>query len=172
MLNRLLPPVQALIYPLNNKEDKGPEIIPPVEYSPIWEFLGWALLALVLVYFLLAWFFSRPKQIRQTPPPRRNLNTLRAKYFAAIDGVERAFNSGEFTQRQVHTELSRQVKQFAAEASGVNLDRMTLEELRKTHFTGVTKAVSEYYPQVFSPDTDMPPEKGIFAAREVIKLWR
>lgn len=157
--------------------DKDPKIIPPAEYSLIWEIIGWALVALVLAYIVFALIASSPKRPAEPMPamqPTIPLGgaELRAKYLGEIDRVEQAMREWRLGPREVFAELSRIVKQYAAEESGVNLDRMTLEELQETRFKGLAYAINEYYPQIFSPDTDMQPEQGIFAAREVIRLWR
>lgn len=152
------------------------QILPVVGYSPLWLVIGLLLILLVVAYYLLSLLLTRPRPAPQPVPPaaapRRSGAELQAVYLEQVERIEQLHAAGELSARRAHAELSRTVREFVSEATGVPADRMTLSELRATPFAGAAFAVSEYYPLIFGPDEARSTEHGLHAARQVIALWR
>jgi len=151
------------------------DIMPVVGYSAVWPILGALLVVVVALYYALSYLLTRPRPVRQPaaiPAPPVSVPQLQSQYLARVDEVADRFRRGELTPRRAHARLSLVVREFAAEASGVEADRMTLAQLRATRLVGTTNAVAEYYPQVFGVDDPRTIDHGVHAAREVIRRWR
>lgn len=155
----------------------GPQgtIMPVVPYSMMWAILGVLLVTAVIVYYLLAYQLTRPRPERvpaPEPPRLVSVPELQHDYLIEVDTVARRYRAGELTPRRAHAELSIVIRDFITQATGVEADKMTLTELRRTPFVGASHAVSEFYPLVFGVDETRTVEHGIDAARQVIALWR
>lgn len=150
-------------------------VIPVVPYSVFWLILGCILLLAIPLYYLLAWLWTRPREVLPDPPPVPQAATIeraRSEAMTDIGRIEREFREGRLSARRAHAELSRVVRGFVTEATGVRADRMTLAEMRRTPFAGATRAVAEYYPIVFGARDQGSAEQGFNAARQVVTLWR
>lgn len=151
-------------------------VMPVVPYSPIWGIIGALLVLAVAVYYAAVWFFSRPAPVAaaptMAPTPVRSVPELQGIYLGEIDAILQRNAAGELSPRRTHAALSRAVREFLAEATGVPADKMTLTDLRATPYSGAAHAIAEYYPIVFGAEEARSVEHGAHAARQVISLWR
>lgn len=150
-------------------------VMPVVPYSLVWAIVGILLVAAVPLYYLLVSILTRPKPEPAPAPPAERLVSvpeLQHDYLGRVDDIGRRFSAGELTPRRANAELSVAVRDFVAQATGVEADKMTLTELRRTPFVGASHAVAEYYPLVFGAQETRSVEHGVHAAKQVISLWR
>lgn len=150
-------------------------IMPVLPYSTGWLLLGCLLLLAIALYYLLSWLLTRPRPVREVPPPAPppiSIEQARFSAMAEIGGIEHRFHTGQLTARRAHAELSLVVRDFVSRATGAPADRMTLSELRRTPYRGAARAVAEYYPVVFGARDAESVQHGLMAARRVVTLWR
>lgn len=147
---------------------------PPLQYSPLWTWLGLALLALVLGWF--AYVFLRTRKPRQpaasprfTPPS--DIAGLKEAYLERIDAVAADAQAGVLTARASHQELSLLVRKFARDVTGVNAPGMTLAELQRHPLPMAAQAVSRIYPGEFPAGPLPPVAQSAETAREAVRLW-
>lgn len=157
------------------------ELYPPVQYG--W---GWILLAIgVLVLLALAaWLlivFTRPKRsitlpgtARYVPPTAEVLAQLRADYLADVERIETSYRSGNMDPHRANLELSRAVRAFVNEYSGLEAPVLSLDDLVAR---GVDPALIDairrhYYPSIFQRGPAIDPVYGAEAARKVVTTWR
>ncbi|GGH50351.1 hypothetical protein [Microbacterium album] len=158
----------------------GPdELYPPAQYG-----VGWLLLALGILAALvaLAWLvvlLTRSRAERQPPPappapvPLDVLAQLRHEYGERIDRIEQAYRAGELDPRRANAELSRAVREFVNEYSGLEAPVMTLQDLaaRGVHPALLDALQRHYYPSIFRSGPPVDPIAGAAAAREVVAAW-
>lgn len=153
--------------------DMPGEVMPLVGYSPFWLWLGIGIVVLVAVFYVLAMLFTR--QPRDAPveqdEPEIDLEAARIEAFARVDEVERLVASGELDDRTAYERLSRAVREFAAESTGVPADHMTLSDLSHTQLHGTTRTVAQLYPGIFAPDAQRNVAAAVHDARAVISGW-
>ncbi|KAB1657306.1 hypothetical protein F8O01_08670 [Pseudoclavibacter chungangensis] len=150
-------------------------IMPVVPYSVIWLVLGILLVGAVPLYYLLVYALTRPRPEREPEPVVEvpvSVPQLQHDYLVRVDGIRHRHAAGELTPRRAHAELSSAVRDFVAQATGVEADKMTLTELRRTPYVGASYAVAEFYPLVFGVDEARSVDHGVDAAKQVISLWR
>lgn len=149
------------------------EVLPLVGYSPFWLWLGIALVALVAVYYLLAWAFTRERGDEPEPEAAAevDLEAARVDAFARVDEIERLVASGQLDDRAAYERLSATVREFVAEATGVPADHMTLADLSRTQLHGTTRTVAQLYPGIFAPDARRDVGAATRDARAVISGW-
>lgn len=149
------------------------EVLPLVGYSPFWLWLGIALVALVAVYYLLAWAFTRDRSEEPEPEAEGvvDLEAARVDAFARVDDIERLVATGQLDDRTAYERLSATVREFVAEATGVPADHMTLADLSRTQLHGTTRTVAQLYPGIFAPDARRDVGAATRDARAVISGW-
>ncbi|UNK70806.1 hypothetical protein [Microbacterium sp. H1-D42] len=156
------------------------ELYPPAQYG--W---GWILLAIgiLLLLALAAWllvFLTRPKRsitlpgtTTYAPPTAEVLAQLRTEYLADVQRIEVAYRSGNMPPRQANLELSRTVRAFVNEYSGLEAPVLSLDDLVAR---GVDPALIDairrhYYPSIFQRGPAIDPVYGAEAARKVVSTW-
>jgi hypothetical protein len=150
-------------------------LYPPIQYSAGWLLLLLAALLLAIAAAVVIAMLTRPKRVRvaPTPHPQYVLQQLRGEYLARIDDVERRVRAGELDARKAHVELSRLLRGFVAEYSGIEAPVMTLPDLvdRGVH-PALVDAISRFTnPSIFRRRPPVDPVLGAEAARTAVNAW-
>jgi hypothetical protein len=157
------------------------ELYPPAQYG--W---GWMLLALgiIAVIILAGWLLialTRPRrsltlpgeQQPTTPLTADVLTMLRHEYLDRIHQIETDYRAGSLGARNANLELSRVVRTFVNEYSGLEAPVLALDDLIAL---GVQPALIDalhrhYYPSIFRSGPPVDPIAGAEAARKVVTSW-
>lgn len=156
------------------------ELYPPVQYG--W---GWILLAIGILVLLagLAWlviFLTRPRRSITIAGSASGpvlttevLARLRTEYLDQVQHIEDAYRAGNMDARRANLELSRAVRAFVNEYSGLEAPVLALDDLIAR---GVNPALIEairrhYYPSIFQRGPAIDPALGAEAARAVVTSW-
>lgn len=157
------------------------DLYPPAQYG--W---GWMLLAIgILVLLVLgAWLLivlTRPRsaasltaQTAGHPPLIVDvLSQLRTEYLERIQQIETAYRERRLSARQANLELSRVVRAFVNEYSGLEAPVLALDDLvaRGVHPALIDAMGRHYYPSIFRQGPAIDPVAGAEAARTVVRTW-
>lgn len=154
--------------------DADPTFLPPGSYALTWPLLGGLLLLALVVWAAVVWLAGRPPEaLRRAPMPPGALAKARAETLAAIDAIESSVHSGGRTARAGHHELSRTVRRFVAEVSGLDAEAMTAADLRAHGPEHLAALIETYYPSQFGSRESEPPSitAAAGAGREVVGGW-
>lgn len=161
----------------------GPEeLYPPVQYGWGWMLLVFGiLLGVVLAVWLVLLLTRRRRAVPQASVPEappvptvESIQVLREEYLGEITGIEESFREGRIDARRANLELSRTVRRFVNEYSGLEAPVLALDDLVRL---GVQPALVDavrhhYYPSVFLRGEPLDPAAGADAARTVVTTWR
>lgn len=150
-------------------------LYPPAQYAPGWLLLVFAILALLVVAGVLIAVFTRPRRPAAATQQSRMavLAQLRTEYAAELDRVEQQLRAGELDDRQAHARLSRLMRAFVNEYSGIEAPVMTLRDLvvAGVHPVLVDALGRFSYPSLFRRGAPIDPMLAVEAAREVVRSW-
>lgn len=157
------------------------ELYPPAQYGWGWMLLAIGIIALLIAAGWLLLFLTKPRRSlmlpgqaqTHTPPTGDVLGMLRMEYNDRIARVEADYLSGALSARQANGELSRVVRTFVNEYSGLEAPVLALDDLRRL---GVQPALVDamhryYYPSIFRRGPSVDPVAGAEAARKVVASW-
>lgn len=156
------------------------ELYPPAQYGWGWIVLALGVIALLILALWLVFFLTRPKRsvalhgaAQVTPPTGDVLSMLRTEYSDEIGRIEAAYQAGTLTARAANLELSRVVRTFVNEYSGLEAPVLALDDLVRLGVQPeLIDAISRhYYPSVFRRGPALDPHAGADAARAVVKSW-
>mgnify|MGYP001570501429 CR=1 FL=1 len=156
------------------------ELYPPAQYG--W---GWMLLAIGILILLVAgaWLLivlTRPRRTVSVaessgyPPLIVDvLSQLRTEYLARIQQIETEYRESRLSARQANLELSRVVRTFVNEYSGLEAPVLALDDLiaRGVHPALIDAMGRHYYPSIFRQGPPIDPVAGAEAARTVVRSW-
>ena len=157
------------------------ELYPPAQYGWGWMLLAIGIIALLIFGGWLLLFLTKPRRSialpgqtqAQSPPTGDVLSMLRMEYNERIGQIEADYRAGRLTARQANLELSRVVRTFVNEYSGLEAPVLALDDLVRL---GVQPALVDalhryYYPSIFRRGPAVDPIAGAEAARKVVASW-
>jgi hypothetical protein len=150
-------------------------LYPPVQYAPGWLLLVFAILVALLLAGVLVAVLTRPRRLAAHPSadPQAVLGQLRTEYLAEIDRVEQQVRAGQLDARQAHAALSRLMRAFVNEYSGLEAPVLTLQDLvaQGVHPALIDALGRFSYPSLFRRGAPVDPVQGAQAARQVVQTW-
>ncbi|MFK3677229.1 hypothetical protein ACI2IP_05825 [Microbacterium sp. NPDC090218] len=157
------------------------ELYPPAQYG--W---GWMLLAIGILILLVAgaWLLivlTRPRRVLSFTDETTGhgplivdvLSQLRTEYLVRIQQIETDYQERRLSPRQANLELSRVVRTFVNEYSGLEAPVLALDDLvaRGVHPALIDAMGRHYYPSIFRQGPAIDPVAGAEAARTVVRSW-
>jgi hypothetical protein len=157
------------------------ELYPPAQYGWGWMLLAFGILALLIAGAWLLIVLTRPRRAvssanenaGQAPLVIDVLSQLRTEYLTRIQQIETDYTERRLSARQANLELSRVVRTFVNEYSGLEAPVLALDDLvaRGVHPALVDALGRHYYPSIFRPGPVIDPVAGAEAARTVVRTW-
>jgi hypothetical protein len=150
-------------------------LYPPLQYAPGWLLLVLAILAGLALAGWLVVVLTRPRRLVSHPStdPQLVLGQLRTEYLGEIDRIEQQARDGRLGARQAHAALSRLMRAYVNEYSGLEAPVLTLQDLvaQGVH-PSLIDALGRYsYPSLFGRGAPIDPVLGAQAARQVVQTW-
>lgn len=156
------------------------ELYPPAQYGWGWMLLAIGVLILLITAAWLVIMLTRPRRSMivadagQRPVLTTDvLSQLRTEYFERIQQIETDYRERRLSPRNANLELSRVVRTFVNEYSGLEAPVLTLEDLkgRGVHPALLDAMGRHYYPSIFRQGPPVDPIAGAEAARTVVRTW-
>ncbi|MCT1478594.1 hypothetical protein [Microbacterium sp. p3-SID336] len=156
------------------------ELYPPAQYGWGWMLLAFGILALLILGAWLLIVLTRPRRTgaaapagTATPTTLDVLSQLRTEYLERIQRVEDDYRGRRLSARQANLELSRVVRAFVNEYSGLEAPVLALDDLvaRGVHPSLIDAMGRHYYPSIFRQGPSIDPVAGAAAARTVVRAW-
>ncbi len=143
-------------------------------YIPI-VLLGFA--TLVITVFLIRWAIkektTKQKNVRKKKEiiEPKNVMAIKENYDRMLKEIESRYASRRLSDRQAYQELSRVIRQFVYEMTGIKVQNYTLLEIRGLNMPQLTTLIEECYVPEFAPDHPGEIQDSLKSARKVIKEW-
>jgi len=155
------------------------ELYPPAQYGWGWVLLAFGILALMVAAVWIVIAVTRPRRetaVRgeQQPLPTGDvLSQLRIEYLERVQQIEIDYRERRLSPRNANLELSRVVRTFVNEYSGLEAPVLALDDLiaRGVHPALVDALRRHYYPSIFRQGPPIDPIAGAEAARTVVRAW-
>ena len=115
---------------------------------------------------------KRVKKVKVVKKPKIDPARLRSMYMEKIKEVETRYETGLIDMRQAHLELSKTVREYCSEASGMPVDAFSLNEIALLNRPQLFEMVKEFYEPEFAYDSDKNIKASFSKAREVVTSWK
>jgi hypothetical protein len=150
-------------------------LYPPAQYGVGWLLLVLAVVAAAIVVGVLVAVLTKPRRLDTQPlaDPNAVLEQLRTEYGAQIDDIEKRALAGDLDPRRAHGELSRLMRAYVNEYSGLEAPVLTLQDLVAlgVHPALIDALRQVTYPSLFRREAPLDPALGAEAARKVVQSW-
>lgn len=126
--------------------------------------------------FLFFLIRKMPKKVKEQvpvakPAPIKNIPMIKAKYDTFLMDIERDYIAGGINEREAFQELSKAIRHFVYDVSGIQVQNYTLTEIGKAKLPGLYELISECYVPEFSEESKGNVRDAINKARKVIAQW-
>jgi hypothetical protein len=154
------------------------EIVPPIDYSSLWLWLGVACLVSIVLIVTAILFFTRhkePKTIASLKPAtvNKDFEAIRAKYLKIIEAIKSDYARKAVSARTAHQQISLAVRKFVFEFSGIPAHHLTLTDLKKSaDLNELSGLIGKIYPPEFAKVDKGSVDEASANAEEVIRKWR
>lgn len=135
-------------------------------------FIGLIFLGTILFF----WIRKMPKKVKEKvpvvkPAPIKSIPLLKEKYDKFLVEIERDYLAGGINEREAFQELSKAIRHFVYDVSGIQVQNYTLEEIGKAKMPRLYELISECYVPEFSEESKGNVRDAINKARKVIAQW-
>ena len=144
-------------------------IFGPTGYGAGWLALG--VIAVVLGLGIVAWCFHRlpgDRAVRRRPA---DVPALKARYLSTIDELEREYEAHHLDERELHHQLSRTVREFAADLGQPGAVAMTATLLEEAGLVTAAAVIAGNEQPQFKERHESDPVSSCDRAKTVIQSW-
>ena len=129
-------------------------------------------LALAIIYY--HFFLRKPKQPFQYKP-RTGKEAIKKTYIGRLDEIIAEYQARRIDERKVYIRLSRLIRGFAFEMTGVKLQNCTLQDISMMDMPQLYNLVYEYYDPEFAKyskgHSPIVTNNSLMKTRSVIQKW-
>lgn len=153
------------------------ELQDPFSYMIIWIILAVLFIAAVIfaqLYFrkVLGDRLKKPRTPKLKKVPPATLDNIKRKYLGELTYIESDLVNNRITIREAYHKLSKNIRMFVFEVTGIKVQKYTLTEIRRVNIPPLTNLVREYYEPEFARETRADVRSSIYKTRELIQSWR
>ncbi|RKM58120.1 hypothetical protein D6853_00870 [Butyrivibrio sp. X503] len=133
---------------------------PPFEYS--WWVIAIGILLAALALFLLMRalykiFYKKKEPKKEEPKPEgykrpmpQHLFIIKKKYIAGISKLKTQYEKDNLSKRDAYLKLSLMIRGYVHEATGIDVEKCTLTDVKKMGIRHLDKLMEEYYVPEFA----------------------
>lgn len=124
-----------------------------------------------LIFLLINHNRNRKKVLVVHEPAPVVLLKLKNKYITQLLMLDKRYANEAKDNRRGFEELSRLVRHFVFESTGIRVQNYTLEEIRTLNKASLTELIGSCYPPEFGPEGYGRIHEVIIEAKKVIEEW-
>jgi hypothetical protein len=140
-------------------------MVTTVSLQPPFEFYWWVVLIALLIVaavvaitlyvikklFKIDGFFKKKNPAIQVPPPRK-LYEIKNDYTAQMERLAATYGNKQIDKRAAYQRLSLLIRGFVHDATGLNVENLTRNEIRAYGIRQLDRLMEEYYIPEFAED--------------------
>lgn len=150
----------------------------PFQYS----FLLLAFLSLIVFGYLIFLIVSKivekakakkPKVVAPPPVIKKpvDIGLLKSKYIAQVNNIELGLDQGAVGCRDAYQQMSMCIRSFVNEATGINVQSCTLQDIKALNMPALETLIQEYYAPEFARDSIGDAKASLEKTRRAIETW-
>lgn len=129
------------------------------------------LIALILWKIIKNKRAGRKNTIKSILWIKPDMEKLKQEYLAKLLKIEMAFDTDTTKIRPAYESMSKLIRDFVYKATGIDVPKYTLSEIRKTDLEDLADLIEEYYEPEFDKISAGDVKASIENTRRVISKW-
>lgn len=144
----------------------------PLTYAAI----ALAVVTLILIAMILYRIIKNKKEgkkntIKAILWTKPDLEKLKQEYLARLNHIEMDFDSDKTQIRSAYERMSVLIRDFAYKATGIEVTKYSLSEIKQTELSSLADLIEEYYEPEFDKISAGDVKESIGKTRSVITKW-
>ena len=134
------------------------------------------LITLVAVIYILVRFIKSRKSKRKMTAKallwtKPDMERLKKEYLAKLERIESAFEADPTSIRPTYEKMSKLIRSFAYNATGIEVQKYTLYEIRLANMNALADLVEEYYEPEFDRISEGDARDSLKKTKRMIAEW-
>lgn len=148
----------------------------PFSYAVLPMILVGALIFFYGIYLLVSVSKKQHKKtpICQTlnkPNAGTDIRTIKIKYLTELENIKQELWREQITTREAYQKMSRCIRQFVYEVTGIQVQNYTLQDIRQLHMPSLEALIAEYYAPEFAVTSLGDSTASLERTKRAIELW-
>lgn len=136
-------------------------------------FIVFIILALVVITILKKYLKKKPKRApKPVKEPQVGLLQLKAHCIADLDAISIDLVHERITLREAYQRTSVRVRKFVHDATRINVQNYTLEEIQGLHMPQLEELIRDYYSPEFAWKTDADFASSMERTKRLVETWK
>lgn len=142
-------------------------------YSPWWLWVGLVGLVVVIAWYAVVFVWTLPSaQLRRMPVIRNwHASWLRRRFTRGIRSVDERYRAGDLTAAQASAEMSRMLRSFLHQATGVRAQYMHVDDFTASDLAAAAPVLSALNDAQFNTTSTVNVSHVGGEAQELIRAW-
>ena len=126
-----------------------------------------------VLFFILILSRKKPKPVQKINIVKpKNIIDIKNKYLQEINNLLISVNENKITNRSAYQKLSKLIRNFVYEVTGLIVPNYTLSEIKTLNMPILSTLVEEYYHPEFAKESTSDIISSITKTREVVAKWK
>lgn len=140
-------------------------------YSPVAIYVGVGMILVLLALLIVSKVIKKSNKPKVKEVKPQNVSKIKEKYDRLLVNLEKRHSAGEISPRIAHQELSKIIRSFVYEVTGIKVQNYTLEEIGSVDMPKLHELISECYVPEFAVENSGDVTALINKSRKVIAEW-
>jgi hypothetical protein len=148
-------------------------VIGPSPYSASWLWIGLALLAVVVVWYVGVFTWTLPGERLRSIPLIRSVHSklLRRRFSHAIRAIDERYRAGELTASAAGSQMSRTLRSFLYQATGTRAQYMHVDRISSSELAEAAPVFAALNDAQFNSASPVDVSAVGSTAEELIRSW-
>lgn len=148
-------------------------VIGPSPYATLWLWLGLALLALVIAWYVGVFVWTLPADRLRSIPWVRSAHSklLRRRFSGAIRAIDGRYRAGELSAAQASHQMSRTLRSFLHQATGTRAQFMHVDHIEASDVADAAPLIAALNDAQFNAASPVDISEVGSTVEELIRSW-
>jgi hypothetical protein len=148
-------------------------VIGPSPYAATWLWVGLALLAVVVIWYVAVFTWTLPAERLRSIPWIRSVHSklLRRRLSRAIHAIDEQYRAGELTAAQAGRQMSRTLRSFLHQATGTRAQYMHVDRMSSSELAEAAPLLAALNDAQFNSASPVDVSEVGSTAEELIRSW-
>lgn len=142
----------------------------------IYTILAIVIVTLILITLIVARIIKNRREgkkntIKEIMWVKSDMGSLKQEFLAKLMQIEMEFDADPTKIRLAYERMSNLIRDFVYRATGIEMLKYTLSEIKKTEYHAIADLIEEYYQPEFDKVSAGDVKASIVKTREVITKW-
>ncbi|GFG52549.1 hypothetical protein CQY20_09315 [Mycolicibacterium agri] len=148
-------------------------VVGPTPYSTLWLWLGLLTIAAVIAWYAAVLLWTQPAHRLRTMPGLRVVHAklLRRRFARSVHAIGERHRAGELSAAQAGAQMSRTLRSFLHQATGIPAQYMHVDEIASTELADTAPLLAAFNDVQFNTDSEVALSTVGASTEEMIRTW-